>query len=526
MSGPALRSVSEKPLAWGGLPIYAESMGFASAPFPVTPDESRYFCTPAIESIFAEALHFIESRRGFLLLTGEIGLGKTTFVRKLLSSLDAARYNTALLLTSFLDKQELLQAISADFGLQVPASANRMAHLSALNAFLLLESEKGKINVLIIDDAQALDEDTLDLIRQLSNLETAQEKLLQVVLVGQPELADVLNRHSLRQLKSRVALFRTFNPLTQAEVKDYVEHRLASASAEPDKEGVTLQDDALGLLHQMSGGVPRRIHHLLDRCLFGLYARGSRNIDTSLLKEAWNDLWLDQVPLTQASTASSFRTDMAGLRRRLTGKFLAGVVLVLVALLALGGAHLNATGKPLAFSLLSGAVPVSALQAIAAPPEWSGVHARPAELEKITWPVATNFAELKLRLAALGQPLGWQPHLFDAAPVKTCPERQVMTLRDSGGGIVYLVWLEADLPLQAVAFGERSAGLKGAQSVLASLDALDEDGIMGRRTADLLARFQRSHRLAATGQFDALTAYHLSCAQAVRAPGRGEHKGA
>ena len=526
-----------------GLPPYALLLGLVTNPFPVTPDETHYFFTPEIEATYEEVSHFIEMRKGFLLLTGDVGLGKTTLLRRLLASFDKSRYNTALILTSFLDQSELLETVGADFGLRLPPGARRIDHLAALNEFLLAESAKGKINVLFIDDAQALDALALDVVRQLSNLETAQSKLIQVVLCGQPELLDTLDQHSLRQVKSRIALHRQLRPLNQVQTGAYIAHRLAMAGS---VHSVTITADGLQALHDCTGGSPRRIHHLMDRCLYGLMADGTDRIDEALVQLAWQDLgWQIPAPhaaVTHASDASATPPPTAPdtitpfpYRHRvaLSGAALLGVALLLLAgSIALGDyrstsevvaetvAATPMTVPPPAPPVVSVVTPIDSpvvapiVTQIEEPANWVAARAGLAGLDELQWPKAESMPMLSEQLQQALQGKPWQAVLLNGESATPCTDRPVLTLTDARGQTWKLSFIEAQWPTAPMVMGLSSAPVRQLQQFLAIQGWLgpDEvDAMMGPRTAYALAHFQREQGLAGTGQFSPATAYRLSC---------------
>ncbi|GEM_PF-450477 len=260
-------------------------LGLARNPFPPTPDASAYFFTDALQEQFAEVLHCIRARKGFVLLTGEVGLGKSTFVRRLLDTLPEGEVRSALVFNTFLQREALLSAILRDFGLE-PAGDMDEA-LTRLNGFLMDEHRAGRTCLLVIDDAQNLQPASLELVRLLCNLETGQEKLLQIVLAGQPELEELLGGRDLRQLKSRVVKHARLEGLRADQVLRYFEMRVSAAGA---SGRIALQPRAARQLHRATAGNVRRIHLVLDRCLYGLAAQGGGTIDHRLLRAALDDL--------------------------------------------------------------------------------------------------------------------------------------------------------------------------------------------------------------------------------------------
>lgn len=270
------------------------TLGLVRNPFPCTPDAGCYFSTPHLEEQMIELAHCIQARKGFTLLTAEVGMGKSTLVRRLMTDLAAKQVVSALVFNTFLQGPELLAAVLQDFGL--PSSGTMSADIAELNAFLLKNHAEGKTCLLIIDDAQNLSESSLELIRLLCNLETDQEKLLQIMLAGQPELEDSLSQHNLRQLRSRLVKHARLHGLNSTEIADYVKFRFDSAGSDGS---LVLQADACQILWKESQGVPRHIHLILDRCLYGLAAKDGNVIDAALMKQAIADSRVDLVGTLQ-----------------------------------------------------------------------------------------------------------------------------------------------------------------------------------------------------------------------------------
>jgi len=277
------------------------ALGMTRNPFPPTPDSRSYFYTDGLRRDFAETLHCIRSRKGFLLITGEVGLGKSTFVRNLIETLKAEDTAVALVLNTFLQGSALLEAINDDFGLKPTAiksgtndpAANLVIQLARLNAYLLRCGQTSKNCVVIIDDAQNLNTDSLELVRLLCNLETMQEKLLQIVVVGQPELLNTLSAPSLRQLKSRVIKHVKLVGLSAADTAAYVQFRLDNAGHEDDAALIELRPAAVKALFAATVGNPRQMNLILDRCLYGLVARRSRSVSLDLMLLAIDETSLD-----------------------------------------------------------------------------------------------------------------------------------------------------------------------------------------------------------------------------------------
>jgi len=259
--------------------MYREFFGLTEDPFNLTPDPHFIYSSVNHQEAFSTLLYGIRYKKGFIAITGEIGAGKTTLCRKLLAETrEEAR--TALILNPTLSDIQLLSAIIDDFGIR-PKVRNKKGFFDALNQFLIEVSKKGLIAVLIIDEAQNLSPKTLEQIRLLSNLETEREKLIQIVLVGQPELRQTLADPSLRQLHQRIALKYHLPALKREETVEYVLHRLRVAGS---KERQIFTGGALGTIHEKTGGIPRLINCLCDQAMLAAFVNGTHEIDEYLIK--------------------------------------------------------------------------------------------------------------------------------------------------------------------------------------------------------------------------------------------------
>ena len=209
--------------------MYLDYYGLKEPPFNITPNPRFLFFSAKHREAFNHLLYGIRERKGFVQLTGEVGSGKTTLCRALLEQL-GPQFSTALILNPVLDADQLIKAIAMELGLQVKG-LDRLETVAEINRFLLQQVERGKDTVLIIDEAQDLTRELLEQVRLLSNLETDERKLLQIVLLGQPELRDRLNEHSLRQLRQRISIRYHLHPLRQGEIGQYIQHRLQVSGA-------------------------------------------------------------------------------------------------------------------------------------------------------------------------------------------------------------------------------------------------------------------------------------------------------
>lgn len=265
--------------------MYLRFFNLREHPFNLTPDPRFLFLSPQHEETLSHLLYGIQERKGFIEVTGEVGTGKTLLCRALLDRLDQT-VSTALIFNSYLTELELLQAIVSDFGLTCQETT-RKGYIDVLNAYLLEEFAAGRNAMVLIDEAQNLEPRVLEQLRMLSNLETERGKLLQVVLVGQPELRDRLATPQMRQLDQRIAIRCHMHGLSRMETQQYITHRLSVAGA---ANAVTFTRRALSLIYWHCAGIPRRINLLCDRILTAAYVRGTPRITARLVRHCLHDL--------------------------------------------------------------------------------------------------------------------------------------------------------------------------------------------------------------------------------------------
>jgi general secretion pathway protein A len=265
--------------------MYEKFYDFKERPFNVTSDPSFFFQSKKHKEAFSHLIYGIEQRKGILEITGEIGTGKTTLCRALLNSLEK-NIKTAFILNPSFSEVQLLQLIIEDLGISAK-SRSKIHLISELNKFLIKESNSGGNVVLIIDEAQNLKASQLEQIRLLSNLETEKEKLLQIVLVGQPELKDKLALPQLRQLNQRISVKYHIYPLDKDELKDYIDHRLMVAG---DGKSVSFSPEAIGEIFLYSQGIPRLINILCDRALLAGYVLNTKHIDYEIVKKCIEEI--------------------------------------------------------------------------------------------------------------------------------------------------------------------------------------------------------------------------------------------
>jgi len=274
--------------------MYEEHFGFTATPFSIAPDPRYLFMSEQHREALAHLLYGIKSDGGFVLLTGEVGTGKTTVCRCLLEQVPEST-DIAFIINPKLTVQELLATICGEFGITCPeGNTSNKVFVDHLNEFLLSTYAKGSNAVLIIDEAQNLSADVLEQLRLLTNLETNQRKLLKIMLIGQPELKEILARPELRQLAQRITARFHLEPLSQREVGAYVAHRLTVAGVPRHLLRQFFPANTIGQLFRLSDGVPRLINVICDRALLGAYAQGNDGIDKTTLKKAAKEVLGEQ----------------------------------------------------------------------------------------------------------------------------------------------------------------------------------------------------------------------------------------
>jgi general secretion pathway protein A len=265
--------------------VYLEFYGLKQAPFDITPNPHFLFHSNKHREALNHLLYGIRERKGFVQLTGEVGAGKTTLCRHLLEQLNG-QYSTALILNPVLSPNELMKAIATEFGLDVKG-LDRLDTVAAISHFLLKQVGEGRETVLIIDEAQNLTEELLEQVRLLSNIETDDRKLLQIILLGQPELRDRLNNPALRQLRQRITVRYHLKPLTRFEVSQYIQHRLELAGA---KGAPYFSQPALWQIFFYSRGIPRLVNAVCDKALLAGFVARSQKITFGAVRRAIREL--------------------------------------------------------------------------------------------------------------------------------------------------------------------------------------------------------------------------------------------
>ena len=281
--------------------MYKEFFGLRANPFNVNPDPRYLFLTRHTEEALACLTYGIQSRKGFVLLTGEVGTGKTTLINKLLEWLRLQQVATAFIFNSRMNVPQFLDYMMADFGIPCD-SKSKSQILQRLYNWLLDRYRAGETAVLIVDEAQNLSDEVLEEIRMLTNLETFTEKLLQIVLVGQPELEAKLRQPQLRQLRQRLTLRAKTHPLTIEETKAYVQQRLQIAGS----DGRQIFDgDALSAVHKYSSGIPRVVNLLCEHCLVSAFVDQKPVIGQAIVDAVARDFDLSDNVASGAMTVAA-----------------------------------------------------------------------------------------------------------------------------------------------------------------------------------------------------------------------------
>jgi len=289
--------------------MYERYYGFRERPFDLTPNPRFLVLTESHREVLSNLEYGIASRKGVTLVLGEAGSGKTTLIRTVLER-QADRMHCVHVTNPTLSRDEFVEMLAVKFGLSPRAALSKATFLQELETMLLARHAAGESTVLIVDEAQSLPLELLEEVRLLANSETNEQKLLPVILAGQPELADRLNDQNLRQLKQRIALRCELRPLTDRETAGYIAGRIAVAGGTASQ---VFTREAVGLIHNASHGLPRMVSVLADNALLGGFARGQRPVGSQVVQEVCRDFDLKAVngkPPVAAVASSSPTLEM------------------------------------------------------------------------------------------------------------------------------------------------------------------------------------------------------------------------
>ena len=269
--------------------MYCDFFGFSEKPFTITPNPHFVFLSSIHREAYARLLYGVDNHAGFIALTGEVGTGKTTMLRTLLTQFEPEKYRSALIFNPCMSAEQLLANICREFGVDA-AEENRSGYLDALYLFLIEQNSAGRTVVLVIDEAQNLEPDVLEQVRMISNLETERDKLIQIILAGQPELNGVLRRHDLRQLNQRITVRCRLTPMKLDDTARYINHRLKiSGSRIPD----IFSCAAVRRIYRFSHGIPRLINVACEQALVMAWTRETRSVSPSIAAEVIAELQPD-----------------------------------------------------------------------------------------------------------------------------------------------------------------------------------------------------------------------------------------
>lgn len=446
--------------------MYAPYFGLSREPFSLAPDPRFLFMSERHREALAHLLYGVGGGGGFVLLTGEIGAGKTTVARGFLEQLPP-HCAVAYIFNPQLSVIELLQTVCSEFGIPaLPSVASVKAHIDALNTFLLDGHARGRQALLVIDEAQALDPPVLEQLRLLTNLETAERKLLQIVLIGQPELRQMLAQPGLEQLAQRVVARYHLGSLDAAETRQYVAHRLAVAGL---KQASPFDAGALAELHRASAGVPRRINLLADRAMLGAYGQHRLAIDRQMVRHAAQEV------LGQEAAPSSLWVAGAWA----AGLLLAAALAVAVVLWPRG----EVPGAPVAAASAEQAAPASAQASSTSSAAVAAELGASSSTASTTLPVVSTQATQHDSAAVLwaeamsdeGQAwrelaLRWQVAIGAGDPCEAAQRAQLACVRHAGAGLKML----QQLARPALLILRDEAGVAKDAGRMAVLVALDD----------------------------------------------------
>lgn len=440
--------------------MYAKFFGLRQEPFSIAPDPRYLYMSERHREALAHLLYGVRGGGGVVLLTGEIGAGKTTVCRCFLEQIPK-RCNVAYIFNPKLTVVELLKTVCDEFRIPLDPDRHRSEtvkeYLDPINEFLLKTHAVGQNNVLIIDEAQNLSAEVLEQLRLLTNLETSERKLLQIILIGQPELRDMLARPDLEQLAQRVTARYHLQALSQAETTQYIRHRLSVAGL---SGLVPFEREARKRIHQLSRGVPRRINLLCDRALLGAYAGGRTRVSRDMIDKAAVEVFGENdvaaLPATRLTRVALLAAG-AGL---LAGAALFGIISWAT---AQNGAKRGATTEPVAKA--ASAAASAPLVAASRPASATSAMADPAAA------ITLGLRNESDAMRELGT--WWKASLGDGDPCQSAAQQQLLCFKSDGGlalirqlgrPSVLTLYDDAGKPVYAVLVGltNQSASLRAA----------------------------------------------------------------
>jgi len=458
-------------------------------PFPVAPDTENFYVSGPIKRITTEICHGIETRKGFMVLVGEVGLGKSTIGRKIVSILQESGVETSLILHTGLQGVDLIKEINRDF--KIRAQGNGLGdQLRQLNNFLLKKNAENRNCAIIIDDAQNLAPDSLELLRMISNLETDIEKLVQILLIGQPELLRKLGSPELRQLESRVIIRHEVRPLNRHELKDYIFFKLNSAG----NDGTTTVTSAgLRLIYKATKGNFRKVNILMDRCLYAGFVYETTRISRRIVKKALLDLKGKPVEFY---------------RRPLSWALAGACVMFLISGAYVSKGYIRPLFKSMAPQTMSSNVKDQVpSQVIGFLREYGLASYGPSFFQALTNGSMSDISKKILRDTGLC--------LIELAAVPEAIREKFGVLgypSEDGSRQRYFVFWKPNIWVRHFYYGYQGPEIKRIQKILADLKLYNDevDGIVGKNVMKALVEFQRKMKLRVTGYPDKDTIF-LMC---------------
>lgn len=501
---------------------YLHHFGLKQEPFPVAPDDDSFYISPHIDTVLTEIIHGIKTRKGFMVLTGDTGVGKTTLSRRIIQILDENNIESSLVIHTSCRNVDLLREVNRDFGLETKHL--RFGDLmKSLNEFLADRNRNNKNCALIVDDAQNLDPKSLELVRMISNFEADRKKLIQILLIGQPELVDKLNRFELRQLKSRVIIWQTVRPLTRSELDNYLNFKL---NVSGNKGRLAITRRAQKEIYRYTGGNLRHVNKLMDRCLYAAFLHDTATISKTIVWAARRDL------------ENAFIAE----KKRLRPYALAAGLLLAALLLPLYY-HVQVNPLPDTFRRMKGSASMDTRAADATPfmgideivPDTAVVHSLPEPPAKnifsIPFPVKAFLKSYKLsgyenqffrslksgNLAGVSEIIykdtGFRLIRLDNMQPALKRKHAVLTYRtESDAKDLFLLFWRPSIKTDDIYFGYRNGMIRLFQEKLADMNFYDFeiDGIAGSRFFKAIVRFQKKMGLKPTGFPDDITLFLLN----------------
>ncbi len=512
---------------------YLDFFGLIQNPFPVAPDNVNFYISEHIDQILSNIVHGIVSRKGFMVLTGDIGLGKTTISRRIINTLEEKSVETSLVFHTTYQDVELLKEINRDFGLESD-SRSYSDQMKLLVQFLLDQNRRGRNCAIIIDDAQNLSRKSLELVRMISNLEADRQKLVQIILIGQPELMDKLNSHELRQLKSRIMISEEVKPLTLDELKTYLLFKLNGAG---NKGLIEIQRSAFRKIHRLTAGNFRQVNSLLDRCLYVAFFYNTTGISKQIVIEAYKDLqprnsnlrrrW----PVLASASGAAVLVMAAALYLSpllsLPGTF----SLKKINLISLASSNARQLAKKTASNVDTALEPAALDEPVDEHPEklpaipraiadflntYSLSHYANAFYDALRYRQFTRVAE------NISHETSYELIRLDRVPEFVEGKFGILAypMRANGQETFFLFWRPV-MKLKKFFYSYRGRDISMLQEKLAQLELYDHriDGIVGPRLMNAVVQFQKDMRLPVTGYPDDQTIF-LICQLAESGNGR------